>query len=234
MNKHGQALMIFLFFIALLSFVSVCLYGFAHKSLMLNRLTNYCQKKVLDITAIQGQGLAVLGKLNPTAKTIIDTRREVDKALLMPWPPPVLAALQSLQQSLIQAQKVVAGIQKTVIASTVQSASALTLKKSKRYQYVTEKPLPFLPGGSHGSTKAINLHVIPLENYSHETGHPLRLDGDFSKNQKSRLELQVQTSQFLKPSLLRNDSDFLDIKCQAHVFMKSLSSRWHSQLTEVL
>lgn len=236
MKNSGQALIWFLITLPALILLSSLGIHVGQAVLFHNRAQNFCNRHVLDALSYQAEGLSLLGQLNPIAKFVIDSRREVDQALASGILEPALIPLFiKVRESLIQKQFQIEASQKTLKTTATRLAAEIMGRPQAGFLkgHIKVRFTPHRPDYPHGSMQALLLHVKRQVRYASEVGAPLELDSDFGDSQTQNGEVELISKTFF--------SKFKDIKakknmrvhCRAKIILKNLEDRkWSVVLTK--
>jgi len=215
-SENGQSLILLLVFFPLLLLIFRLVARSGATMLYHDQVENHCDRKILEALAMEAKGLEQLGNLNSYARTIIRTRRVIDKlAKLAPELIPTQLALMAAQRSLSL-------VQKGIKAKTALHFSETLLNSSKKFKNKIQeiyKPIPL-----------VNFHLKDEEGYEGEIGAPLQPAKDFEEKSSAYGKVKIFTERFLSWWPEKSKASDMILECKAQIQMQTLEDTWHVQL----
>lgn len=234
-NERGQSLAMLAVILPLILIIVGVLLRSGQTAFYHYRVQKVIDRRALDFLEIEAQGLAQLGSINPYAKSIIDTRRTLEKALrkchVFCW---------QLAAAIAQLRMVQAGI-----AAAQAGIKAETYLRAKAKMYA---PLPedIRTKVSLTYNRDPLLYVRDQSNYRGETGAPQTVEQNFSDKQKIKISADTETERLLDPknqdrlTWMKKKDDFknekmraqdpMNIRTLARVEMDDLEEKWQVKL----
>lgn len=242
-NQNGQ---IFIFAIALCC-VFLVIIGIMFRSgksfIVQHRYQQYCNLKALESLRPIAQAIKSTSYLNPAARSIIESRRAVDKALKKAKHPAVIAALVAIRIKLVAMQNQIAFQQKSLARlATLDAKAKLEYRNPELSKNMSMKFSPSNAGleQNHGPS-FLSLHLKNESSYAKETGSPKELDSDFQSRQRVDIDFLVDLEpQIPKANYINQNRKIapfkkmkpIKVQCAAQIFMRTINDQFKIELAE--
>jgi hypothetical protein len=238
MSMRGQALALFLVSVTVLTGLLIVILRSGVLALKHTEIQRHCDRRVLDLAALEGMGLEALGKINPSARTVVAARRAIDGAIAAAVAtPPLWKTLPSLYRTQKAIQKIQMQIdraQKLIIKSTLRAVQTAALRNPRPFaQALSETVTPKTPGLPHGSRDALIYHITQEPGFETDFGAPLALDGDFRQNQFVENQIRIRSEKLVTKPKGASPLPEMTLICRAQIKMNTLEDKWTAQLAPV-